>query len=123
MMLMGMNLGYLVVVACPPEWVCRRVSKLVVFGMIYLMMWGSSIYYNAKIVNKDGEEVNGWSRLFEEIIEAIDPEGEANAYKVLGLNESATQEEIKIRYRKLAKEWHPDKQKDPTKKEEAQLLT
>ena len=39
---------------------------------------------------------------------------------MLGLNDSASQAEIKQSYRRLAKEWHPDKQKDPAKKEEAQ---
>jgi DnaJ domain len=31
-----------------------------------------------------------------------------SAYKILGLSEKATIEEIKGRYRKLAKKWHPD---------------
>ena len=39
---------------------------------------------------------------------------------MLELTDSASQEEIKQSYRRLAKEWHPDKQKDPAKKEEAQ---
>ena len=39
---------------------------------------------------------------------------------MLGLTDSASQAEIKQSYRRLAKEWHPDKQKDPANKEEAQ---
>lgn len=40
--------------------------------------------------------------------------------QVLGLQESATEEEIRKRYKKLAKEWHPDKQRDPERKAKAQ---
>ncbi|RWS07939.1 dnaJ subfamily C member 22-like protein [Dinothrombium tinctorium] len=64
--------------------------------------------------------IHGWGGLWKEIVEAFDPQGEANALKVLGLQASATQEQITARYRNLSREWHPDKHKDPLKKEEAQ---
>ena len=32
-------------------------------------------------------------------------------YKILGISHDATQDEIKVRFRTLAKEWHPDKHK------------
>ena len=32
----------------------------------------------------------------------------SSAFRVLGVAQSATREEIKAAYRKLAKEWHPD---------------
>lgn len=36
-----------------------------------------------------------------------------NPYYVLGLHRSASSSEIKREYKKLAKEWHPDKNKHP----------
>ena len=39
-------------------------------------------------------------------------------YKILGINHNATEEEIKKTYRKLAVEYHPDKNKGDKKKEE-----
>ena len=35
-----------------------------------------------------------------------------NYYEVLGITQSATSNEIKEKFRLLAKEWHPDKRKD-----------
>ncbi|XP_076449447.1 dnaJ homolog subfamily C member 22-like [Babylonia areolata] len=64
--------------------------------------------------------VNGWRTFYEQLVQSIDPQGETNAYRILGVNENSSQEEIKSRYRKLAKEWHPDKQQDPSKKAAAQ---
>ena len=37
---------------------------------------------------------------------------EVNYYEVLGITQSATSNEIKEKFRLLAKEWHPDKRKD-----------
>lgn len=61
---------------------------------------------------------NGWDNFYDEFVKALDPRGEKNAYRVLGLTEDATQEEIKRRYKKLAVKWHPDK--NLNNKEEAQ---
>jgi len=38
-------------------------------------------------------------------------------YKTLGITKIATQNEIKDQFRRLAKEWHPDKNPDPKTKE------
>jgi DnaJ family protein C protein 22 len=47
--------------------------------------------------------------MYDDFVKAFDPTGEQNALKVLNLTQSATQEEIKKSYKKLAREWHPDK--------------
>ena len=41
-----------------------------------------------------------------------------NYYKILGVERTATKEQIKNKYRKLAKETHPDKSKDASTEDE-----
>lgn len=55
---------------------------------------------------------NGWDKLYDDFVKALDPRGEQNAYRVLGLTENASQQEIRRRYKKLAIKWHPDKNPD-----------
>ncbi|XP_038049045.1 dnaJ homolog subfamily C member 22-like [Patiria miniata] len=52
---------------------------------------------------------SGWENMWSRFVAALDPEGEQNAYEVLGLSKNATKEEITKRYRQLAKQFHPDK--------------
>lgn len=59
--------------------------------------------------------------LWREIVEALDPQGENNALKLLELTEEeATQEAITLRYRKLARQWHPDKHQNADDKKVAE---
>lgn len=63
---------------------------------------------------------NGWGEIWRQIIESIDADGEQNAYKVLGLGPTATQSEITSVWRKMSREFHPDKVKDESLRREAQ---
>merc|ERR1712224_171614 len=51
---------------------------------------------------------------------ALKQSKEKNYYKILGLSRTATSKEIKKAYRKLAMEWHPDKNLE--NKEEAEQM-
>jgi len=64
--------------------------------------------------------LSGWNESWKHLMDELDPHGERQALNVLGLNEGSTQEEITAQWRKLSREWHPDRYMDPTKKLEAQ---
>ena len=52
---------------------------------------------------------NGFWSTWSQLVESLDPFGEKNALKVMGLSKGATQEEIRSKYRELTKTYHPDK--------------
>lgn len=55
---------------------------------------------------------HGWYETWKEILDSMDVDGERNSYKVLGVSATASQAEITSAYRKLSKEYHPDKVKN-----------
>lgn len=58
--------------------------------------------------------------IWKQIIELSDPQGEQNAYKILGVGPSSSQSEIKSKWKALSREFHPDKVKDPELQHAAQ---
>uniref|UniRef100_A0A671WLQ2 DnaJ homolog subfamily C member 16 n=1 Tax=Sparus aurata TaxID=8175 RepID=A0A671WLQ2_SPAAU len=50
-------------------------------------------------------------------VQLVKTSSEHDPYKILGVGRSASQTEIKRAYKNLAKEWHPDKNKDPKAEE------
>lgn len=120
----------------------RWALVLGVAGAVYASMWGSYLYFNAEVVTQGDKiklrDAVGnflksplilefrrslgqhWAHLLEHgfystwtrLLDSLDPFGEKNSLKVLGLQHGASQEEIKSRYRELSKQWHPDKVKE-----------
>ncbi|XP_049297624.1 dnaJ homolog subfamily C member 22 isoform X1 [Anopheles funestus] len=63
---------------------------------------------------------HGWAEVWKQIIDSMDADGEQNAYKVLGISATASQNEINTLCRNLSKESHPDKVKDESKRRAAE---
>lgn len=129
---------------------CKSFAVLVVAGLVYSSMWGSYMYFNAEVnhngdriklrdavgnfiksplVQEFQRNVRDhWNHMLEHgfmsawtnLVDSLDPFGEKNSLKVLGLGAGATQEQIKAKYRELSKQWHPDKVRGDDAKEEAQ---
>ena len=59
--------------------------------------------------DNDDDFDSKWDRFFSSLKDAFDVDGERRALRDLGLPEDATDSQIKNRYRKLAKENHPDR--------------
>lgn len=57
-------------------------------------------------------KAHGWRNLYNEFVKALDPKGESNARKVLGVTEDTPPDEIKKIYKKLVRKWHPDRNKE-----------
>lgn len=62
----------------------------------------------------------GFSGLWREMMQEFDVSGKTSALSVLGLSEDATSKEILAQYKKLSRLYHPDKERDPSKKAEKQ---
>lgn len=60
----------------------------------------------------------GFIGLWKEIMQEFDMTGRTSALATLGLSEDAEPSEIVAQYRKLSREYHPDKEKDESKKAE-----
>lgn len=69
--------------------------------------WTSDEFVGKKSINKDNEEFR----------KSIKNSNFPNYYKILEVPNNATQAEIKNQFRRLVKEWHPDKNPDPATKE------
>jgi len=69
--------------------------------------WTSDEFVGKKSINKDDEEFR----------KSMQNSNFPNYYKILEVSNDATQGEIKNQFRRLVKEWHPDKNPDPTTKE------
>jgi len=126
-----------------------RLLILSICGSLYLAMWSSYIYFNAEVVhNGDKIKLrdavgnfikspavkefwrnlqglwqhmlhNGFWSTWTQLVDSLDPFGEKNALKTLGLQQGASQEEIRSKYRELTKVHHPDKVKGTTEEKEA----
>jgi len=116
-----------------------RLFILFLCGSLYISMWSSYLYFNAEVVHngdkiklrdavgnfiKSPAVQEFWRNLqglwqhmlhhgfwstWSQLVESLDPFGEKNALKVLGLQQGASQEEIRSKYRELTKIHHPDK--------------
>lgn len=64
----------------------------------------------------------GWRNVYDEFVKSLDPKGESNAFKVLGLPDNATEAEIRKKYKKLAVKWHPDRNKDNKEKAQQKFI-
>lgn len=60
----------------------------------------------------------GFMGLWKEIMQEFDISGRSNALATLDLGENASQQEILAQYKKLSREYHPDREKDESKKAE-----
>ena len=68
-----------------------------------------------------GDKTKNTSEATKEFSELFKEKSLPNYYTVLGLGSDATSEEIKTSYRKLAKEWHPDRKKMNSEKKMAEI--
>jgi len=127
----------------------NRLLILILCGSLYMSLWTSYLYFNAEVVHNGDKiklrdavgnfvkseavqefwrnlrqlyahmQHNGWWSTWSQLVESLDPFGEKNALKVMGLAKGATQEEIRSKYRELTKTFHPDKVQGTQEEKEA----
>lgn len=73
----------------------------------YHSEWTSDDYIGKKITDKDSQQYR----------KSLQNSNFPNYYKILKISKNANQEEVKKEFRKLVKEWHPDKNPDSSTKE------
>jgi len=135
-------------VSQPRSWYIRLLI-LTLCAALYASMWGSYVYYNCEVVHNGEKiklrdavgnfmksqavqefwknlqqlyahmQHNGFWSTWSQLVESLDPFGEKNALKVMGLGKGATQEEIRSKYRELTKTYHPDKVQGTAEEKEA----
>ena len=69
--------------------------------------WTSDDYIGKKRMNEDGDEYR----------KSLQNSNFPDYYNILKISKNATQKEIKDQFRILVKEWHPDRNPDPSTKE------
>lgn len=120
----------------------RRMTVLGLALMLYFIVIGSYLYFNAVITDSEGEEIKlseavrhfltspiwtdlkasleatwnhakhqGFWATWAQLVDLTDPRGEINAFKILGLSQTASQNEVTARWRTLSRDNHPDKVK------------
>lgn len=70
---------------------------------------GWAKFWDTTFVVLDRLWYGGTEQFFEQLYTAFDPEGELHAYEVLNLTANATEKEINERYKKLVRQFHPDR--------------
>lgn len=61
---------------------------------------------------------SGFSGLWREIMQEFDVSGKSTALQILELDDNASAQEIIAQYKKLSRQYHPDREKDESKKAE-----
>ncbi|XP_014664214.1 PREDICTED: dnaJ homolog subfamily C member 22-like [Priapulus caudatus] len=80
-------------------------------------LW-NNMKHSVKDMLSDGWK-HGWWAAGDRFTDMLDPLGEIHAYEVLGLERGASEMDVTSSYRKLAKQWHPDRHKEPEAKQAA----
>jgi len=63
----------------------------------------------------------GFKGIWTQIWAELDSESDKQAFKILNLKQNASQKQIEIQCRTLARKWHPDRYRDPNEKRKAEI--